>query len=80
MWLMLLNFPNVVQGPERVAKVEVVSSNLISRSKSRPLGVGFLVSVSKEYQGCGGRAATSSGMKEALRLILPAKKEIFTLH
>ena len=25
MWLMLLNFPNVVQGPERVAKVEVVS-------------------------------------------------------
>ena len=32
LWLMLLNFPNGVQGPERVAKVEVVSSNLISRS------------------------------------------------
>jgi len=32
MWLMLLNFPNVVQGPERVAKVEVVGSNLISRA------------------------------------------------
>ena len=32
MWLMLLNFRNVVEGEENTAKVEVVSSNLISRS------------------------------------------------
>jgi len=37
----LLNFPNGVGGQENIAKVEVVSSNLISRSKSRPLGVGL---------------------------------------
>ena len=40
MWLMLLNFPNGVGGYANIAKVEVVSSNLISRSRSRPLGVG----------------------------------------
>ena len=34
-WLMLLNFPNGVLGQENIAKVEVVSSNLISRSKRR---------------------------------------------
>jgi hypothetical protein len=41
MWLRLLNFPNGVGGWANIAKVEVVSSNLISRSRSRPLGVGF---------------------------------------
>jgi len=33
MWLMLLDFPNGVGGWANIAKVEVVSSNLISRSK-----------------------------------------------
>ena len=41
LWLMLLNFPNGVGGQANIAKVEVVSSNLISRSewRLRPRGI-----------------------------------------